>query len=106
MVFAHARELRKQDWHDLLVVLLDQLHDVLVVPEVQRALGHLEVRRRDARADLPKQHVHHELELGRLDDVQDLLDLACGANNKVTLLFASFDLFVSHLIRSRNANKK
>ena len=41
MLLGDAIQSGEHDWHDDLVVFLYQRHDVLVVPEVQRPLGHL-----------------------------------------------------------------
>lgn len=43
VLFADAVEGREHDRHYHVVVLLHQRHDVLVVPEVEGALGHLKI---------------------------------------------------------------
>ena len=94
----------EHDGQDLVDVLLDQAEDILVVPEVQRPLGHLPAEEREAlglsggetsgcspgpapnqeylevgishtSGDLLEQGLLNLLELRGLDDVQDLLDL-------------------------------
>ena len=47
----------------------------LIVPVVQGSLSHLEVGTGDALSQLSEQRHLHLLELGRLDDVEDLLQL-------------------------------
>lgn len=84
---------REDERKDGLDVLADEVDDVLVVPVVQRALGdlqchqlphhssrgrpktHLEMLTAHAPRQLLKEALHDLLELGRLDHVQDLLDL-------------------------------
>ena len=47
-------------------------HDVVVVPEEERALGHLEVRRADALRDARQEPLADFLEMIRLDHLEDL----------------------------------
>lgn len=56
-------------------VLGDKRHNVVVVPVVQGAFGHLEVRWADAFGDLSKERHHHFLELGWLYDVENFFQL-------------------------------
>lgn len=53
----------------------DERDDVLVVPQEERSLGHLEVRAAYASGDLLEERRHDLLELARLDHLEDLLRL-------------------------------
>ena len=44
MLFRDAIEGREHDGHDNLIVLLDQRHDVLVIPEIQSPLCNLKLK--------------------------------------------------------------
>ena len=66
----------KHYWHDDLVVLLYQGHDILVIPEVEGPLRHLEVWAGDALGNLLEQRFLDLDKLSRLDHIQDLLNLA------------------------------
>ena len=66
-------ECREHDRKNDSRVLRYQRHDVVVIPVVERAFGDLEVRRADALGDLCEERNHDLLELGRLDDVENLL---------------------------------
>lgn len=61
-----AVERPEDDGQDRLAVLGDEADDVVVVPEEEGALRHLEVRRVDALGDDLEEGVHHLGELGRL----------------------------------------
>lgn len=106
MLLGDSVEGGEHQWKDDLAVLLYQAEDVLVVPEIKsplcylrhkqtgegmKALGarlgfwmnqsvsggfHLEVRAGDAGCDLLEERLLDPDELGWLDHVQDLLDLA------------------------------
>lgn len=56
-------------------VVTDQTHNVLIVPVVEGSLRHLEVGTGHALGELSEQRHLDLLELGRLDHVEDLLQL-------------------------------
>ena len=62
----------KHDGQDDGGVVADQGHDVLVVPVVQGALGHLKVRAGDALGQLVEERHHHLLKLCWLNHIQNL----------------------------------
>lgn len=68
-------ERREHDWQNDWRVLGDKRHDVVIVPVVERTLGDLEVRRAHALGYLSEERNHDFLELGRLDDVENLFQL-------------------------------
>mmetsp|Transcript_39496 Transcript_39496/g.102232 ORF Transcript_39496/g.102232 Transcript_39496/m.102232 type:complete len:344 (+) Transcript_39496:133-1164(+) len=63
------------DGEQLLPILIDQLYNVVVVPEEERALGDLEVRAGYAQRQPPEEHVLHAVELRRLGELEGLLEL-------------------------------
>mmetsp|Transcript_118593 Transcript_118593/g.342948 ORF Transcript_118593/g.342948 Transcript_118593/m.342948 type:complete len:453 (+) Transcript_118593:216-1574(+) len=63
------------DGEQVPAVLVDELHDVVIVPEEECALGNLEVRARDAESEAAEEHVLHAVELGRLRQLERLLEL-------------------------------
>jgi hypothetical protein len=65
----------EDDREDLVSVVGDHVRDVLVVPEEEGALRHLEVRAADRLADLLEQGLQQGLELLRLRQLQNLLQL-------------------------------
>mmetsp|Transcript_13026 Transcript_13026/g.38247 ORF Transcript_13026/g.38247 Transcript_13026/m.38247 type:complete len:450 (-) Transcript_13026:566-1915(-) len=65
----------EDDGQDLLSVLRDEGDHVLVVPEEERALRHLEVGRADAVRHLGEEGLHDEVELVGVDHLEDLLNL-------------------------------
>mmetsp|Transcript_101351 Transcript_101351/g.205712 ORF Transcript_101351/g.205712 Transcript_101351/m.205712 type:complete len:292 (+) Transcript_101351:49-924(+) len=71
VVVQSADDYRKE----LLAILVDEFHDVVVVPEEKGALSHLEVGARDAAGETGEEDVLHAVELGRLSQLQGLLQL-------------------------------
>merc|ERR1719219_566075 len=73
MFFAYSVEGWEHDGHDDLVVLLYEGHDILIIPEVESSLGHLEVGTGHTLGNLFEQRFLDFDKLSRLNHVQNLL---------------------------------
>lgn len=58
-----------------LAILVDELHDVIIVPQEERSLGNLEVRACDAARNAAEELLLHAVELRWLCELQCLLQL-------------------------------
>mmetsp|Transcript_68021 Transcript_68021/g.142042 ORF Transcript_68021/g.142042 Transcript_68021/m.142042 type:complete len:273 (+) Transcript_68021:345-1163(+) len=63
------------DREQILAILVDQLDNVVIVPEEESALGNLEVRTRDAKSQPAEENFLHTVELGWLRQLQSLFEL-------------------------------